>query len=156
MRLLGDVPLLHETYYECVFLHLAHGVTVSYSMRHAGRTGTGSSSLYINGKWVQALGYAIESKATNPILLGESKIGEGFAGVMDEVRIYRRALPPREVSHHAAGRLSGNETGLLVYYRFDEGFGNVADSHIGESAGAGGDGGGNGNSASFTSGDTVD
>jgi len=105
-----------------VWYHIA----VTYSMRHAGRTGTGSSSLYINGKWVQALGYAIESKATNPILLGESKIGEGFAGVMDEVRIYRRALPPREVSHHAAGRLSGNETGLLVYYRFDEGFGNVA------------------------------
>lgn len=105
-----------------VWYHIA----VTYSMRHAGRTGTGSSSLYINGKWVQALGYAIEPTATSHILLGASRIGEGFVGVMDEVRIYRRALPPQEVSHHSAGRLSGNETGLLAYYRFDEGFGKVA------------------------------
>lgn len=101
-------------------------IAVTYSMRHAGRTGTGSSSLYINGKWVQALGYATEAMSTKPVNLGASKIGEGFAGVMDEVRLYRRALSPRELSHHSAGRLTGNETGLIAYYRFDEGFGNVA------------------------------
>ena len=104
-------------------------VAVTYSKRHAGRTGTGSSSLYINGKWVQALGYSIEPMATNDVILGASRIGENFVGVMDEVRLYRRALPPKEVSHHSAGRLSGNESGLLAYYRFDEGFGKVTADH---------------------------
>ena len=104
-------------------------VAVTYSKRHAGRTGTGSSSLYINGKWVQALGYSIEPMATNDVILGAARIGENFLGLMDEVRLYRRALPPKEVSHHSAGRLSGNESGLLAYYRFDEGFGKVTADH---------------------------
>ena len=102
---------------------------MTYSKRHAGRTGTGSSSLYINGKWVQALGYSIEPMATNDVILGAARIGENFLGLMDEVRLYRRALPPKEVSHHSAGRLSGNESGLLAYYRFDEGFGKVTADH---------------------------
>ena len=92
---------------------------MTYSKRHAGRTGTGSSSLYINGKWVQALGYSIEPMATNDVILGAARIGENFVGVWMK-RLYRRAFHRRGVSP-LRRPLSGNESGLLAYYRFDEG-----------------------------------
>lgn len=104
-------------------------VSITYSMRHAGRTGTGSTSLYLNGKWVQTLGYSLDSSSTNEIACGASKIGVDFEGIIDEFRLFSRALSPTELSHHSAGRLSGSEESLLLALRFDEGFGTKTMNH---------------------------
>ena len=98
-------------------------LSITYSMRHAGRSGTGSVSLYLNGKWQQTLGYSLEASSTNEIDLEASKIGVDFEGLIDEFRIFNRALSPAELSHHSIGRLMGSEEGLLISFRFDEGFG---------------------------------
>jgi hypothetical protein len=104
-------------------------VAVAYSMRHAGRTGTGSATMYLNGQWIQTLGYAARQGSTNKVTCGAAKIGQHFHGILDEFRFFSRALTPAEVSHHAAGRITGTENGLLASYRFDEGFGNKVIDH---------------------------
>lgn len=107
-------------------------VAVSYSMRHAGRTGTGSSSLYVNGKWVQTLGYSVDVGSTKRVDVAGGKIGEHFHGVIDELRVFGRALSPKELSHHHAGRLTGSEPGVLANFRFDEGWGTSVLDHLAE------------------------
>jgi len=50
-------------------------------------------------------------------------------GVVDELRIYQRALGPEELKSHPYGRISGKETSLAAYYRFDEGASDAALDH---------------------------
>lgn len=51
-----------------------------------------------------------------------------FNGQIDEVRIWGKALTETEIRDRMCKKLKGNETGLLAYYRFDEGSGtSVAD-----------------------------
>ncbi|NET04249.1 MAG: LamG domain-containing protein [Symploca sp. SIO2B6] len=46
-----------------------------------------------------------------------------FDGSFDEVRIWNRRLSEEEIQANFNHRLVGNELGLLIYYRFDEGIG---------------------------------
>ena len=48
-----------------------------------------------------------------------------FNGQIDEVRIWNRALTPTEVRDSMCTKLTGNETGLVGYWRFDEITGNT-------------------------------
>ncbi|MBA7656445.1 hypothetical protein ES703_64369 [subsurface metagenome] len=48
-----------------------------------------------------------------------------FYGTMDEVRIYNRALSPEEVWTNMHRRLAGDEPGLVGYWDFDEGEGQI-------------------------------
>lgn len=98
-------------------------VSVAYSKKHAEREGTGSATLYINGKPESVVEYT----NTVGVQLGAAWLGARkfastyFSGLMDEVRIFARVSPPKETAYvHAAARLEGNELGLLAYYSFDE------------------------------------
>ncbi|MFE3945844.1 LamG-like jellyroll fold domain-containing protein [Streptomyces sp. NPDC059118] len=53
---------------------------------------------------------------------GEDAEGH-FDGVIDEIRIWDRALPAAELDEGRSWRLSGDEPGLTRYYRFDAGSG---------------------------------
>ena len=48
-----------------------------------------------------------------------------FAGVIDEVRVWNIARPPKSIQENYQQRLIGNEDLLLGYWRFDEGAGTV-------------------------------
>jgi hypothetical protein len=48
-----------------------------------------------------------------------------FAGNIDEVRIWNRALSQDEIRHHMCEKLTGTEPGLVAYYRMDEGTDNT-------------------------------
>ena len=93
---------------------------------------TGIQKLYLNGAQVAtntsqvALGYD-----THPLLIGtdsnnESLAGSYFAGKIDEVNVWNVALPPATIATNRTIQLQGNESGLVAYYKLDEGSGVVA------------------------------
>jgi hypothetical protein len=45
----------------------------------------------------------------------------GFKGLIDEVRIYHRALGAGEIKKHAKASRSGDRAGMVLYYSFDKG-----------------------------------
>ncbi|MEK6614683.1 MAG: LamG domain-containing protein, partial [Bacteroidota bacterium] len=49
-----------------------------------------------------------------------------FSGQIDEVRIYNRALTQTEIRDNMCQKLTGNEAGLVGYWRFDETSGTTA------------------------------
>ena len=90
---------------------------------------TGTQRLFVNGSPIgtntaatNALGYD-----TNPVTIGSDiatgQVQYGFAGSIDEVRIWSFARPPVDVQGDAAVALTGSETGLRGYWRFNEGTG---------------------------------
>ncbi len=48
------------------------------------------------------------------------RIGENFAGRIDEVRIHQQALSPEGLIAGSTNYLDGNEADLVAYYRFDD------------------------------------
>lgn len=48
-----------------------------------------------------------------------------FKGLMDEVRLFNRALTETEIRQQMCKKLTGNETGLIGYWNFDETTGNT-------------------------------
>lgn len=88
--------------------------------------------VYLNGVEVASTNFTGTIKPS----LRELRIGRmadasqtrEFNGQIDEVRIWGKALTLTEIRDRMCKKLAGNETGLLAYYRFDEGSGNtVAD-----------------------------
>ena len=108
-------------------------VTVTYSRKHANRTGTGSATLYVNGHAEQTISFATTNRVRlGPAMVGAHQggvegVGRWFLGELDELAIFGRALAPLEVKERwmLNDRFNGLEPGLLAYYRFDEGHGRV-------------------------------
>ncbi|MDR0874010.1 MAG: LamG domain-containing protein, partial [Prevotellaceae bacterium] len=72
--------------------------------------------LYINGDSVASLaGAAIVPSNTNIVTFG----GNNFAGKIDEVRIWDKALTPADIKRDYNRYLVGNEAGLIAYYTFN-------------------------------------
>jgi hypothetical protein len=98
-----------------------HHIGITYSKRHAGRTGTGSTTLYMDGKPVETLGYSGAAGTTVDVTFQRGVLGQSFHGVLDEFVLFKRANTPNEMQKRIFGRLSGKEDNILSYYRFDEG-----------------------------------
>jgi sugar lactone lactonase YvrE len=80
-------------------------------------------SYYINGN--PAGGYSgsnLDLSLGSAVNLGDNS-GRQFNGILDEVQIWNQALSAAEIQTNYSIRLTGNETGLYAYYRFDEGTG---------------------------------
>ena len=58
-------------------------------------------------------------------LASSSAGGDRLIGAIDEVRIWTVARTPQQLADRATVSLSGYETGLVDYYRIDEGNGQV-------------------------------
>ena len=98
-----------------------HHIGITYAKRHAGRVGTGSTTLYLHGTPVETLGYSGAKGTTVDVNLRRGSIGSTFHGVLDEVALFDRANTPEEMKKRPYGRLSGKEANIIAYYRFDEG-----------------------------------
>jgi len=61
--------------------------------------------------------------------------GQYFRGIVDEVRVWTVGRTQTEIKANMFTVLSGGEPGLLYYWRFDEGAGNLVDSLAGASYG---------------------
>jgi lysophospholipase L1-like esterase len=62
---------------------------------------------------------------SSPVRIGRraTDTNRAFAGGIDEVRIWDRALTPEEIQGLRDARLTGSEAGLVAYYRLNEGTG---------------------------------
>ncbi|MDR2085597.1 MAG: T9SS type A sorting domain-containing protein [Dysgonamonadaceae bacterium] len=109
---------------------------ISISYRTEGNTGT--AILYINGlpadttvnTGITVHNFPTASAADKCIYFGRYWENNNYLnGYMDELRLWKRTLPAEEIAQNYDRYLSGKETGLALYYRFDEldNFGEVYD-----------------------------
>lgn len=88
--------------------------------------------LYVDGVLAGTRGAAIPNPAAStPFRIGRQygTYNEYWPGYLDEVRVWNVARSAGEIQANVSNRLSGAETGLVGYWRFDEGSGAVvADS----------------------------
>lgn len=77
-----------------------------------------------------------EVEGAVPLSLGQRSLGSerNFAGQLDEIRLWNRALEASEIQRRRLLPLRGDEEGLLAYWRLDEGQATT----VFDSAGAGG------------------
>ncbi|MEM6642513.1 MAG: LamG-like jellyroll fold domain-containing protein [Bacteroidota bacterium] len=91
---------------------------------------TADVSFYINGVLAgDTLGVSAPTGGTSgtPFIARNNQVGFEFpfAGEIDEVRLWFRALTTGEISDNAAGNYSGSQTNLQAYYDFNDGPGSV-------------------------------
>jgi hypothetical protein len=107
----------------------ATGALVANQWQHIAMTGNGSSyKCYINGVSVSL---TVEDYQAPPSANAELWIGKytgsnkAYNGSLDEVRIWNRALSQTEIQQNMCKKLKGNESGLILYYRFDHSSGST-------------------------------
>jgi len=104
---------------------------------------TGIIRLYVNGDEEAALstGNSNDLTATDTLTLGANPVdGRFFRGMMDEVRIWNTARSGAEILANKNTRLVGTESGLVNYWRFDEGSGMTTADATGSNDGSLGNG----------------
>jgi predicted GH43/DUF377 family glycosyl hydrolase len=71
----------------------------------------------------------VPNQQNSPVRLGANDPGwnldENFKGLIDEVRIWKRARTQAEIQNDMNNALQGNEDGLVAYWRLNEGEGQV-------------------------------
>jgi probable HAF family extracellular repeat protein len=87
-------------------------------------------SLYVDGVLKSTVGWigsAGPVTTTQPLEIGAYPGTAGFfEGELDEASIWNVALTQSQIQSYMHESLSGNESGLLAYYRFDDGSGTTA------------------------------
>ncbi len=83
------------------------------------------TDVYINGIYQGTMNRSVNQGNTGQNLnIGSSNgTGEFFKGEIDEVRIWSSQRTACEILSYRNTELVGNETGLLAYYNFNQGFG---------------------------------
>ena len=95
--------------------------------------------IYVNGQLDSQKSYAFDAAVTtNPLIVGAASPAGDFAyvnGVIDDVRVWNVARTAAQIQSSKGLALSGTETGLVGYWDFDEGAGQMvadaADGHDG-------------------------
>jgi hypothetical protein len=93
-----------------------------------GNNTTGTVKLYINGAIDTTVASALTPmNSTQPLAFGrEGNFAGGlFNGVIDEVRLWKVARTATELATFSTKNLVGNELGLVGYWQFNEGTGDV-------------------------------
>lgn len=87
----------------------------------------GTGDWYINGSLVQSFSGWLHSiyNSTAPVEIGHSQGNNYFDGLIDEVRIWNTERTSAEIITSKNAELSGNEPGLMGYWKFN---GNFLDS----------------------------
>jgi hypothetical protein len=107
---------------------LSSGVTLTTGIwYHLSATYDGTTlRLFINGEEKASDVRNIWSPG-GPLYMGRYFGGNHFyGGIIDDVRIYNRALSAEEIRDTMHIKLNGDEEGLVAYWDFDEGSGQVA------------------------------
>jgi len=79
-------------------------------------------TLYVNGNQVGTVtGSSAETYSNSSVLLSSILNGSFFNGRLDEVRVWNTVRTAAEIKANMFSELNGNESGLLVYYNFNQG-----------------------------------
>jgi hypothetical protein len=105
------------------------------------RRSEGVIRFFVNGAPIGSPAFSADIQTTDTgafyIGYGPSGGDEYALGRIDDVRLWNRALSATEIAANYRTRLTGSETGLVGYWRFDEGAGlSVADSTVSGLVGA--------------------
>lgn len=96
------------------------------AVAHDGST----ARLYVDGTLVEAGALSPPSASGHQLLVGRYVSGQHFAGAIDELRMWRVARSQHELRSALFAPLTGDESGLVAYYPFDQGSGaNVRDAY---------------------------
>ena len=88
---------------------------------------TGSRfTFYTNGVKGRSFGYGPSGQPVQPWRVGIGHSSERFKGLIDDVYIWDIARTESEIQATMNHSLTGNETGLVGYWKFDEASGNTA------------------------------
>jgi uncharacterized repeat protein (TIGR02543 family) len=84
--------------------------------------------LYVNGDLKDStyIGNIAVNNVGRELLIAKINPGYNFNGLIDDVRIYNRALTQQEIKENMTTELIGNETGLVGYWKFNEDTGSIA------------------------------
>ncbi|WP_406553033.1 LamG-like jellyroll fold domain-containing protein [Streptomyces sp. YS-3] len=97
---------------------------------HVAATFDGTTAkLYVNGKPAGSGALPFTPATGADTLIGKnssSGTDDHFEGDLDEIRVWNRVRSATELAEEMNHRLIGNESGLVAYYRFDEGAGTTA------------------------------
>ncbi len=136
----------------CLSIHgafLASSVSVADGAWHhvavTWQEGDGSFTIYVDGLRVFEgnLGQGQPLGSQGTMVLGDEQdcVGgcydpnQAFIGVMDELRVWEVVRSQEEIQANMFQQLTGDEPGLVGYWRFDEGEGDVAGDLAGENNG---------------------
>ncbi|NTV02983.1 MAG: DUF4347 domain-containing protein, partial [Chlorobiaceae bacterium] len=95
---------------------------------HVAATYNGTTrSIYLDGTLIGSDEITSHNVPANPgnIRIGSTNNGEYFPGGIDEVRVWSVARTALQLSGAKDAPISGSTTGLVAYYRFDEGSGST-------------------------------
>jgi len=109
---------------------LSNGTLGDRTWHHVAATfSNGTVRLYINGALDRTVsGVLIPLISTEPVAFGREGTFSGgtYSGVIDEIRIWNVVRSGSQIARSITRRLAGTETGLVGYWRFDEGSGQTA------------------------------
>ena len=110
------------------------GTVVTGTWQHVAMVYNNTSlTLYVNGVSVGNMAipatYALPASADN-IMIGNTGYTEPFNGDIDEIRIWNTALSADDIARTRFCELQGNETGLLRYYKFNQGINAANNSSV--------------------------
>ena len=100
------------------------------SWHHVAVTCNGSTwrIIYLDGVLVRSNTFTGTHAVPLPtsVSIGRTGTSNYFDGTIDEVRLWNQALPLSQIQSNRYKRLTGSETGLRAYWRFNEGSGTSA------------------------------
>jgi hypothetical protein len=82
-----------------------------------------TKSIYVNGVLDNSIAVTgTLASSSIPVLIGENgqQTGRYFNGNLDEIRIWNTARTQNQIKASMNNELTGNESGLLLYYKFNE------------------------------------
>lgn len=113
----------------------ATNAVVLNQWQHVAGVWNGSDlKIYINGVLANTTtgvtGASFKSQLNNPIQLGKNLSNEKFVGNIDEVRMWIRALSAEELLNNINCELPTSQSGLIAYYKFNQGIDNATNAGI--------------------------
>jgi hypothetical protein len=93
-----------------------------------------SAYVYINGIEVSRFAYTFSGESKANFYIGArndfTTYGYFIKGLIDEVQVWERPLNRNEIIHYMFEPPKGNESGLAIYYSFNEGWGDFTKNSV--------------------------
>lgn len=96
-----------------------------------------TTQFYVNGYLIGSSNYTHSSVTGKDLTIGQSGVGEELNGEMDEIRIWNDVRTAQEISANYRKELTGSQSGLVAYYRLNEGSGTTTRNWVQNGVGDG-------------------